>query len=118
MNSILLRRLLQLAFPAAAIALSGPRAMAQEPEWTRVDRVVAIVGRTPIAESRVEERVQLLRRQNPDLPLDSAALDDARRTILDSLIVEELIMQAADRDTSVQVSEEDVQTGGTIRLDF
>ncbi len=95
--------------PAASIALSGPQARAQEPEWTRVDRVVAIVGRTPIAESRVEERVQLLRRQNPDLPLDSAELDEARRTILDSLIVEELIMQAADRDTSVQISEEDVQ---------
>ena len=74
-----------------------------------MDRVVAIVGRTSIAESRVEERVQLLRRQNPDLPLDSAELDETRRTILDSLIVEELIMQAADRDTTVQISEEDVQ---------
>lgn len=95
--------------PAVSITLSGPLARAQEPEWTRVDRVVAIVGRTSIAESRVEERVQLLRRQNPDLPLDSAELDETRRTILDSLIVEELIMQAADRDTTVQISEEDVQ---------
>lgn len=95
--------------PAVSITLSGPPARAQEPEWTRVDRVVAIVGRTSIAESRVEERVQLLRRQNPDLPLDSAELDETRRTILDSLIVEELIMQAADRDTTVQISEEDVQ---------
>ena len=95
--------------PAVSITLSGPPARAQEPEWTRVDRVIAIVGRTPIAESRVEERVQLLRRQNPDLPLDSAELDETRRTILDSLIVEELIMQAADRDTTVQISEEDVQ---------
>ncbi|MCH7716674.1 MAG: peptidylprolyl isomerase [Gemmatimonadetes bacterium] len=109
MSSISLRRLLQLAMPAVSITLSGPPARAQEPEWTRVDRVVAIVGRTPIAESRVEERVQLLRRQNPDLPLDSAELDETRRTILDSLIVEELIMQAADRDTTVQISEEDVQ---------
>ena len=43
------------------------------------------------------------------MPRDSTGLDEFRRAILDSLITEQLILQAADRDTTVFVSDEEVQ---------
>ena len=105
-----LRRLLQLTLIVGAGTSICRPAFAQEPEWVRVDRIVAVVGRASIVESRIEERLQQLRRQSSDLPTDSVGLDLIRRTILDSLIVEELVLQAADQDTSIYISDEDVQS--------
>ena len=105
-----LRRLLPLTLIVGATTSICRPAFAQEPEWVQVDRIVAVVGRASIVESRIEERLQQLRRQSTDLPTDSAGLDEIRRTILDSLIVEELVLQAADQDTSIYIGEEDVQS--------
>jgi len=54
--------------------------------------------------------MQILRLQSPNLPSDSASLDQLRRLILDTLIVEEILVQAAERDTLVFIVEEDVQS--------
>ena len=109
MTAMNLRRLLQLTLIVGAGTSICRPAFAQEPEWVKVDRIVAVVGRASIVESRIEERLQQLRRQSTDLPTDSAGLDLIRRTILDSLIVDELVLQAADQDTSIYIGEEDVQ---------
>ena len=110
MTAMNIRRLLQLTLIVGAGTSICRPAFAQEPEWVQVDRIVAVVGRASIVESRIEERLQQLRRQSPDLPTDSAGLDLVRRTILDSLIVEELVIQAADQDTSIYIGDEDVQS--------
>ncbi|MCZ6915730.1 MAG: peptidylprolyl isomerase [Gemmatimonadetes bacterium] len=103
-------RLAQMsAWAAVSVAAMGASLQAQEGQFREIDRIVAVVGRVPIPMSRIEERVQMLRLANPDLPTDSASMDGIRRTLLDSLIVEEMIVQAAERDTSVFVVEEDVQ---------
>lgn len=97
----------------AAAALCGvvPVAPAQESgAFTVVDRIVAVVGTTPIPASRVEEQLNVLRaQQGADFPTDSAALALLRRRILDEVIDEELLVQAAQRDTNVRVTDQDVQ---------
>ena len=98
------------SYAVVLVACTGPSLQAQEGQFREIDRIVAVVGRVPIPLSRIEERVQMLRLANPELPTDSASLDGIRRTLLDSLIVEEIVVQAAERDTSVFVVEEDVQS--------
>ncbi len=95
----------------AASSLQG-----QEAQYELVDRIVAVVGTTPIPMSRVEEQLQMLRLQNPSIPTDSASLDMLRRVILDTLVVEEMLVQAAERDTSIIVVEEDVQSRADAQL--
>ena len=83
---------------------------AQEAQYQLIDHVVAVVGSTPIPMSRIEEQMQMLRLQNPDLPTDSVNVARMRQLILDTLIVQEMLVQAAERDTMVVVIEEDVQS--------
>jgi peptidyl-prolyl cis-trans isomerase SurA len=96
---------------ASASSLQG-----QEAQYKVVDRIVAVVGTTPIPMSRVEEQLQMLRLQNPSMPTDSVSLDMFRRVIIDTLIVEEMLVQAAERDTSIFVVEEDVQSSADAQL--
>ena len=84
-------------------------AEAQQTSFRQIDHVVAVVGKTPITASRVEERVLVFQSARPGLNLDSASIRDLRRVMLDSLINEELLVQAALVDTMVSVSEEEVQ---------
>ena len=58
----------------------------------------------------------MLRLQNPSIPTDSASLETMRRIILDTLIVEEMLVQAAERDTSIFAVEEDVQSRADAQL--
>ncbi len=92
-----------------SLFVAAPSLDAQEEQYQSIDGVVAVVGSTPIPKSRIDEQLQMLRLQNPNLPVDSATLDKLRRLILDTLIIEELLVQAAERDTLVFVIEEDVQ---------
>ena len=103
--------LLALVMMTAASSLQG-----QEAQYTLVDRIAAVVGTTPIPMSRVEEQLQMLRLQNPSIPTDSASLETMRRIILDTLIVEEMLVQAAERDTSIFAVEEDVQSRADAQL--
>lgn len=97
------------ATPAAAQDSIGPPA-ARDSGFVLVDRIVAVVGSTPIARSRVDEELNVLRAQRGgDFPTDSAALAQLRRDLLDQIIDDELIVQAATRDTNVKVTEQDIQ---------
>ncbi len=98
------------ALVALALGAAASPLRAQDTEYQVVDRIAAVVGTVPIPMSRIEEQMQILRLQSPNVPTDSAGLDRLRRIILDTLIVEEILVQAAERDTMVFVSEEEVQS--------
>jgi peptidyl-prolyl cis-trans isomerase SurA len=88
-----------------------------------VDRIVAIVGTRPILASQIDERLVEMQAQGGQMPSDSAGRTALRRQILDGMIDEELIVQQAQRDTSVKVTEQEVldqveQTYQNVRKQF
>jgi len=74
-----------------------------------VDRVVAVVGTKPILASQVEEQLVLAQSQGAKVPEDSAGRDAARRQILSQMVDEELLVQQAERDTTIKVTDQEVQ---------
>ncbi|HET8633190.1 MAG TPA: peptidylprolyl isomerase [Gemmatimonadales bacterium] len=74
-----------------------------------VDRIVAVVGNEPILQSQVDEQVFTVLSGNPNLKLGTAT-DTARMRaqVRDQMINEELMVQAARRDTAVKVTDQDV----------
>ncbi len=94
-----------VAMVGALVVSTTSTARAQERQFTKIDEIAAIVGRTPIPRSQIEEGVQLLRSQGAELPTDSAGMYELRRALLDSIIDEELMVQAAIADTFVRVIE-------------
>ncbi|PYO94764.1 MAG: hypothetical protein DMD62_04115 [Gemmatimonadetes bacterium] len=88
-----------------------------------LDRIVAIVGTRPILESQVEEEMVQQQAQGAQLPTDSAGLAAVRRQILDRLIELEVLVQQAQRDTSIKVTDQEVldqveQTYQNVRKQF
>src|SRR3989449_1006225 len=98
---------------AALAALSpwAPRAAAQGRAATDrpVDRIVAVVGTKPILASQVEEQLVLAQSQGAKVPADSAGRDAARRQILSQMVDEELLVQQAERDTTIKVTDQEGQ---------
>jgi peptidyl-prolyl cis-trans isomerase SurA len=89
-------------------ALAAP-AGAQDTTFVLVDRIAAVVGGSAIPYSRVEEELNVFRQQGGELPEDEAGLQEIRFEILRQLIDQELLVQAAFRDTTVRVNEQAVQ---------
>lgn len=114
--------------PAAAIAaatLIGPARLAAQgtpatPAAVRqlhdttfaTDRVIAVVGNRPILLSQVDEEI-FTRQSQGGLkpPQDDAGLDSLRQSVMADLIDEELLVQEAQRDTTIKVSDEEVMQG-------
>jgi peptidyl-prolyl cis-trans isomerase SurA len=91
----------------AAAPLAARAQQAREP----VDRIVAVVGQQPILLSQVQEEILQRQAQNQlQVPTDSAALAALRRQVLESMIDEEVLYQKARQDTSITVTDADVQT--------
>src|SRR6184192_4577613 len=74
-----------------------------------VDRIVAIVGSKPILASQVEEQLVLAQAQGLKIPTDSAGRGAARRQVLRQMVDEELLVQQAERDTTIKVTDQEVQ---------
>src|SRR5207253_1147451 len=74
-----------------------------------VDRIVAIVGSKPILASQVEEQLVLAQAQGLKIPTDSAGRAAARRQVLRQMVDEELLVQQAERDTTIKVTDQEVQ---------
>lgn len=88
-----------------------------------IDRIVAVVGTRPILASQIDERLVEIQSQGGQVPSDSAGRAALRRQLLDGMIEEELIVQQAERDTSVKVTEQEVldqveQTYQNVRKQF
>jgi peptidyl-prolyl cis-trans isomerase SurA len=95
-------------------------AFAQDSTFFTVDRVAAVVGDTPIPYSKVMEEVNLriveMRRSGQAVPEDSAGLAKLHREVLDQLIDDELLIQQATKDTTVKVTDQQVQSSTDVAV--
>ena len=113
---------MRLLAALCAICLGlAPVARAQGPQ--PVDRIVAVVGTRPILASEVEEEMIQAQAQGQQLPPDSASRMVVRRQILDRMIELEILVQQAQRDTSIKVTDQEVldqveQTYQNVRKQF
>ena len=88
-----------------------------------LDRIVAVVGTRPILASQIDEEMVQQQAQGMTLPTDSAGLATLRRQILDRLVELEILVQHAERDTSIKVTDQEVldqveQTYQNVRKQF
>jgi peptidyl-prolyl cis-trans isomerase SurA len=88
-------------------AAATTAAQAQGP--VTIDRIVAIVGVQPILSSQLEEELAQAQAAGQTVPQDSAGRAAWKRRVLTSLIETELLVQQAEHDTTVKVSEQEVQ---------
>lgn len=105
-----MRRLALAAIMAAALAATaaplgaqglGPRQL--------VDRVAAIVGDRVILLSELDEEINRRQSEGLQVPEDSSAFAALRRQILETLIDDEVLYQRARRDTTISVTDAEVQ---------
>jgi peptidyl-prolyl cis-trans isomerase SurA len=119
-----MRLLLALVASCAVTAASAVAGEAQQrPSEQSLDRIVAIVGTRPILASQIEEEMVQAQAQGQPLPPDSAGRTTMRRQILDRLIELEILVQQAQRDTSIKVTDQEVldqveQTYQNVRKQF
>jgi peptidyl-prolyl cis-trans isomerase SurA len=105
-------------------AVAGAAGAQQRPAQEQVlDRIVAVVGTRPILASQIEEEMVQQQAQGQPLPTDSAGLATLRRQILDRLVEQEILVQQAERDTSIKVTDQEVldqveQTYQNVRKQF
>lgn len=96
---------------AAILGLLVPDfARGQELDYVPVDRIVAVVGGVAIPLSRLEEEINIMSQAGSGVPTDSTELRELREQILSTLVEEELLVQAAETDTLVVVTDQQVQT--------
>jgi peptidyl-prolyl cis-trans isomerase SurA len=90
-----------------------PRASAALPQDSTfvIDRVVAVVGNRPVLASQVDEEIFSRQSQGLKLPTDPQGLGEVRQQIVSSIIDEELLLQQAQRDTSIKVTDEEIASG-------
>lgn len=101
---------------AAAVDTSppAPDTFAQAPPHDTtfvVDRVVAVVGNRPVLASQVDEEIFSRQSQGAKLPTDPSGLRSVRGEIISSIIDEELLVQQAQRDTSIKITDEEIAKG-------
>jgi len=95
---------------ALLLAGAAPAAAQRESAAPPIDRIVAVVGSVPILWSKIEEQLVLERSQGAKIPDDSAGQEAVRRQLLNQMVDEELLVEQAVRDTSVKVTEEEIQS--------
>lgn len=108
----LLARTVVLAGAVALHALVAAPANAQQPsasalagEGGIVDRIVAVVGDSTVLASQLRDRIRQLGAQGVEIPEDPEARAALERDVLETLVNEQLIVQAALEDTTIAVDE-------------
>jgi peptidyl-prolyl cis-trans isomerase SurA len=76
-----------------------------------VDRVVAVVGNQPILGSQVDEEIFSRQSQGLQLPKDEPGLMALRKSVAQSIVDEEILIQEAQRDTSIKVTDQEISDG-------
>lgn len=103
---------MRLAAALLLVAVAARVAAAQE-GVNVLDRIVAVVGVRAILASELEEEFVQAQAQaqsrNAPFPTDSAGRLALRRDILTQMVEQELLVQEAQRDTSIRVTEQEVQ---------
>lgn len=115
-----MRTMYRAAAAVGAAAMLGAPLAAQAAPPARVvrdttivtDRVIAVVGNHPILLSQVDEEIFMRQSQSGLKPPDNeAAMDSLRRSVMSDIIDEELLVQEAQRDTTIKVTDEEVVQG-------
>jgi peptidyl-prolyl cis-trans isomerase SurA len=113
-----LARAFSLPADSVAPAAPAPReaaapAAAEPPRDTTfmVDRVVAVVGNRPILASQVDEEIFSRQSQGLQLPKTAEAAAALRRQVIEGIIESELLVQQAERDTAVKVTDQEIAEG-------
>ena len=76
-----------------------------------VDRVLAVVGNRPVLASQVEEEIFSREAQGTKLPTSPEGMEAVRQQVVGSIIDEELLVQQAQRDTAIRVTDEEIASG-------
>lgn len=99
--------------PADTVVAAPPSRAAVVPpdSVVVVDRVLAVVGNRPVLASQVDEELFSRQAQGVALPDDPKQLDALRREVVSSIVDEELLVQQAIRDTSIQVTDQEIADG-------
>ena len=90
--------------------LAAPALLPAQEQPQPIDRIVAVVGDRPILLSEVEEELLVLQSQGQRLPTDSAGRNTLRRQVLERMVDEEVLYQKARLDTTITVTDADVQS--------
>ncbi len=89
-----------------------PKADASRPDTSLViDRVVAVVGNRPVLASQVDEEIFSRQSQGQKVPSDSAGIKGLREQVVQSIVDEELLVQQAQRDTTITVTDQEIADG-------
>lgn len=70
-----------------------------------MDRIAAVVGDSVITLTQIQERIFQLQYQGQEIPTEPSAMARLQRDILDQMLGEQLIVQAALRDSTIMVDE-------------
>ncbi len=95
----------------AAAAPAAPAPPPMPDSAVVVDRVVAVVGNQPVLASQVDEEVFSRQSQGQQLPTDPDSLTAIRKQVVTSIVDEELLVQQAQRDTSIKVTDQEIADG-------
>lgn len=96
------------ALLASAVAPLAAQVTRTDPEV--VDRVAAVVGDSVVLLSQIQEEVERMRLQSPaSVPRDPAALEALLRQVLETWINRLVVLQAAAKDTLIEVDEARVE---------
>lgn len=97
------------AAPLFAVLGTPVPALGQDRERT-VDRVVAVVGDSAVLLSQLLNREQEMRASGAPVPAEgSAERDDFMRELLDELVDNQVILQAAAQDTLLEIDDDRVE---------
>ncbi len=111
------RRALLLALLLAPARLAAQAAPPDQPQFRcdtatgAVDRVVAVAGDAPILASQVEEEMFTQRAQQGPLPKTLPEFQALCRQVMSDLIDAELLLQVAQRDTTIKVTDQEIADG-------
>jgi len=94
-------RVLSLALGGFLLLPGGVKAQ----EGDLVDRIAAVVGDSVITLTQIQERIFQLQYQGQEIPTEPSAMARLQRDILDQMLGEQLIVQAALRDSTILVDE-------------
>ena len=104
-------RALSRSFLALTLLLTPALARAQQPGSLPevVDGIVAVAGDSVVLRSEVQERLLQMRASGAPMPEDPAGIMQLQDEIVESLINEQLLLQAAESDSTIAVSEEELE---------
>ena len=94
-----------------AVAGGGTPQFHCDTSATTVDRIVAVVGDAPILASEVEEEIFQQRAQQGELPKTLPEFRALCRQVVSDLVDAELMVQVAQRDTTIKVTEQEIADG-------